>query len=283
MDIPIEQVRRVNIGTNRETAFLELTNGDKLQGILNLKPLELETQFGKAMVAMDHIRSLSFFKSDGSLLSIELKDSLVLYYSFDLDEGDKVADASGKGHDGKAHGATWTPEGKVGGACSFDGKSYIVATGYKGVVGKADFTVSMWVKLSQLNVQSVFVSWGHVVAGGEPHGSDFMFYWNNTSRKMYMTMHYAGWTTTESYLPDTEWHHLACSVQGTTSKFYYDGQFKEKGDTGLHDIQSTDDLIVGGIHYDLNQTKMNGSMDEVMVFNRILSEDDIQALYNSQK
>ena len=42
MDIPLEQITSIHIRDDHEMASIDLLNGDKLKGVLDLKPLELE-------------------------------------------------------------------------------------------------------------------------------------------------------------------------------------------------------------------------------------------------
>ena len=77
-----------------------------------------------------------------------LKSAMVLYFAFDGSLGKTVADKSGKGHEGKLHGVKWTPKGKVGGACEFNGSSsdYIVVPNSPQFdFGTSDFTISAWI------------------------------------------------------------------------------------------------------------------------------------------
>ena len=50
-----------------------------------------------------------------------LEVDLVAAYPFSEGVGTSTMDASGHGHDGTLQGATWTAEGKMGAALSFDG------------------------------------------------------------------------------------------------------------------------------------------------------------------
>ncbi len=73
-----------------------IQNGDKLKGVLNLKSIELETILGNVSVAIQHVTSIHVRTGD------LVKRGLVLYYSFDRDEGDMVSDRSETGNHGTA-------------------------------------------------------------------------------------------------------------------------------------------------------------------------------------
>ena len=44
-------------------------------------------------------------------------DALMLYFTFDEDEGGKVTDVSGNNIEGTFEGAVWSKDGKFGGCC----------------------------------------------------------------------------------------------------------------------------------------------------------------------
>jgi hypothetical protein len=58
MDIPLTQIQSIKIEDDHEIASFELQNGDKLKGVLDLQPLELETIFGKVSIGIEHVQSL---------------------------------------------------------------------------------------------------------------------------------------------------------------------------------------------------------------------------------
>ena len=115
MDIPLEQMMTLGMAEDHETAEITLGNGDKLSGIVKLKPIRLDTLFGDIRVGIAHIRRISILLPGGQIPD-QLRRSLVLYYSFDADEAGTVKDDSGNGHDGVLRGAKWTPDGYKGGA-----------------------------------------------------------------------------------------------------------------------------------------------------------------------
>ena len=67
MDVQLRQILTIRIGEDRETASIELRNGDKLKGVVNLGTLELDTAFGKVSVGPEHIKSLRVVLACGSL------------------------------------------------------------------------------------------------------------------------------------------------------------------------------------------------------------------------
>jgi hypothetical protein len=59
MDAPLAQIATIRMGESHETAAVEMRNGDQLNGVMDRKPIEMETVFGKVTVGVEHIRQIS--------------------------------------------------------------------------------------------------------------------------------------------------------------------------------------------------------------------------------
>lgn len=59
MEIPLARIQAVQMDRESKKAGLSLKNGDKLQGDLNLKAIEIDTLLGKLTVPLDHISALT--------------------------------------------------------------------------------------------------------------------------------------------------------------------------------------------------------------------------------
>jgi hypothetical protein len=64
MDIPLEKIVSLEINDDHDTASFELQNGDKLRGVLNLKPLQLGTVFGQVSVSIEHVTRIAVLPRD---------------------------------------------------------------------------------------------------------------------------------------------------------------------------------------------------------------------------
>ena len=66
-------------------------------------------------------------------------------WTFESGKGQKVIDISDNGFDGKIVGkAKWIPEGRFGGALSFDGKSSYVEIPKQKAFDLTEFTIELW-------------------------------------------------------------------------------------------------------------------------------------------
>ena len=80
----------------------------------------------------------------------DIDRGLILYYSFDQD-GAYVQDLSGYGRHGVINGATWVPDGVLGGAMYLAGPQHSIETSDAGFPeGDASRSFSWWVALDEL-------------------------------------------------------------------------------------------------------------------------------------
>jgi hypothetical protein len=204
-----------------------------------------------------------------------------LHYSFDQKEGKKVTDKSGKGHDGTVKGGRLVEDGKAGNAYGSSGNRWYINAG-TGVAASltGDYTVSMWVNLTDKTSrhQGFFFSNKH---GGE---RVMYAYFNKDLQRMNWHTHAKGKQLVifdvPADLPLNRWVHLVFRHGGTQWEIYLDEK-QLISHTGARQIpQYNGDFIIGSDEPDY---MLSGAVDEVMVFNRALSKDEVKTLYDAQK
>ena len=276
MDIALKQVSTVKMGDDHETASIDLRNGDKLKGVVTLGPIELATVFGSVQVAVEHIRNMEVVLSGEGLAGI-LARGLFLYYPFDKDEGDRVTDASGKGHDGKARGSRWTSEGKVGGAFAFGGSDH-VEMGYQ--PAGTEITLAAWIQPANTGVgfflgthYSESSLWMLTVegAGGTPKQCARIGYNTGTDGEALFGT---------SNVQDRRWHHIAATIDAKGAKLYVDGVLENQ-----NSVPGNWKGANAAIGRSLTGSPgfYSGLVDEVMIFHRPLSAVEIKQIYDTQK
>jgi hypothetical protein len=199
-----------------------------------------------------------------SITPDSLKEGLVAYYPFN----GNAKDESGNGHDGTVNGATLTVDrnGKPRQAFAFNGTGqHIIATG-DWPQGKAPRTLSFWEKLEDPKGADNFICWGTKVKG-QAFGAyvqqgEFVFYGQADDRG----------TTVET---DAEWHHHCIVHDGATITYYIDSKKARSFDASAHNTQGR--KLVIGARIDL-QWPLKGSIDDVRIYNRALSPQEIKAL-----
>jgi len=219
-----------------------------------------------------------------------LSRGLVGFWLFNEGSGVRVFDLSGNGNTGTITNALWTP-GKFGSALSFDGSGDYVDTADISAIELANVTFSFWGKVNNIAEDHDFITKGQhtsnrplliffddVVGATADAGA------GNTDTISVLT--YDGTTqhwiaTPSSSIPDTKWHHIAAVVNPTTGKLsiYIDGVLKVSNTKAWNGIQNTATLLRFGAPNPTAAQDLNGAMDNVMIFNRVLSASEIAQLY----
>lgn len=211
-------------------------------------------------------------------------NGLVGYWPFD----GNAKDISGNGNNGVVTGATLTTD-KFGNAS----KAYLfnnnyITIPYSNVFDFTDYTLSLWVSTSQTTIGVAVKQLNYTNASNER----FVMGINNPSSTALFGAKYnsptcvagAGWQYNTVVKPifNNQYHHLLGTVSGGTTKLYVDGILVNTIVTPY----SKSSLCFGGdiqigrdwanyLHYFI------GKIDDVGIWNRALTQDEITSLYYS--
>lgn len=195
-------------------------------------------------------------------------------------ENTSLTDESGKDNYGTNYGATLT-SGKFGEGMSLQGignpGEYIRIN--KDLTGGLNaITVSGWAYSN--NVDSAFLSSAGIIF--HYGGAGFYLRGNDGGNSGYLS-----WNTKP--IPG-EWHHLVATwsspeVGDGLMRIYINGEqqsstrYYDGGENGALLSSSSLDM---GRYFNSGQPAFNGTIDDIMIFNRALSEDEIKSLYNAK-
>jgi hypothetical protein len=208
-------------------------------------------------------------------------NSLKLLMNFDKvaalgENSTKAVDFSKYEHNGAVHGATWTPSGKYNGAYQFDGvNDYIdIPTGnYK----SSNITLSAWVMLNNYNHNS------YIIDGKSANNFLTMIWYPVETGYQYMGLacHFGesyDWVKSSSLALINVWHHVVCVNNVTHNVLYVDGELvnKVQATAPMRNNTGFDIGTYGGAG-----AYFNGSIDEVRIWNRSLSADEVEQQYYS--
>jgi len=207
----------------------------------------------------------------------------VLVLHFDEGSGTVAKDESGYGNDGTIYGATWV-DGKYGKALSFDGKEdYVIVENDASLnFGTGSFSVSVWVKSNEASTahdiiiksrRSGLVTPKRWRIGQNPNSDVFFDIDDDT--KPAATPH-----STAVNIADGSWHHIvAVRKAGTGTELFIDGVMRDS-DADRGDISNTEHVYIG---CKSDKNFFNGLIDEVSIYNRALTADEIKTLYEGKK
>jgi len=275
MEIPLSLLRTIELSGTDHATHLSLRNGDLISGQLDASEISVKAMFGQVTIPINELQRIRVTDTGKAV-----PDGLVLHFSFDTDEGGRVTDMSGAGNDGKVIGATYTSEGKVGGAMSFSGDRQAVAVGNPASLQLQNFTIMAWVKRGSLDRASLINidgANGHVFGYGQG-GFAFAMHPNGG---VYLCK--VGFDEVQSpyVIHDESFHHVAVTKQGSRVVFYLDGVASPPSDYGGTFEFGTDAAV--GAKVENMANSFIGVIDEVFIFNRGLSDDEVKGIYDSQK
>ena len=189
---------------------------------------------------------------------------LIGYWPFEEGSGAVTSDASGGGHQGTIHGASWT-SGMSGKALNFYGSSDTVQISHTANLAFSDsdsYTLSVWVQVNTLPG-----SWRGIVTKSR---DDAPWYGLWISPSNHWTH---GGSSITGPLASLGWHHLAAvqDVGAGESRLYVDGILSGVGFP--RDSDGSGDLLIGGAG-GVNEF-FEGVIDEVRIYDRGLSNQEI--------
>jgi hypothetical protein len=219
----------------------------------------------------------------------ELEQGLVGWWKMDKIEDSKVVDSSGKGNDGEIVGICEPAEGFVGsGALQITNGGVKIADNPSLHPGR--FTIAMWVKwadgqgalarLVQLgndNKESIVILGGGGASDSGP-----------STNVVFFTV-FASSTGTEAdghtvkapgAFEGGKWRHAAAIYDGSDMLLYVDGEVVGKktiGDVKLFAVEGNP-LAIGCRPPNMDRT-FNGVVDDVRMYDKALSAEDVRKLY----
>lgn len=203
-------------------------------------------------------------------------DGLVGAWLMDDGNGDAVTDSSDNGLDGEiAQGTPKWVDGKFGGAMEFGG-SDMVTVPDDAALDLNSFTLSAWV-----NIPKISGAW-QIIASKEnrgPTGRNYGIFGNiNSGVVHYSFTTAAGWKSfdAKTVITDGNWHHITATYQKPDYKLYVDGKLDAESAPDTDPDNNDNFLFIGGCG--IGNYWMTGTIDEVVIYNKALSEDQINEL-----
>ena len=174
---------------------------------------------------------------------------------------------------------------------SFDGTNDKVSFPNTSSIVSTDFTISIWFKSDGLNNESTF----DMIL--DMSGNEYLeFYLNGTNCAVCAVGTFVGFIkkgsneTTKNYtlnsnvrVDDNKWHN-AVMVRSSSSgsvDTYIDGTLYDKSSAGAGSLRFSD-IVIGMRQADGNR-KFKGKVDELAFYNKALSANEIEAIYNFSK
>ena len=203
---------------------------------------------------------------------------LVAYYPFNGNANDE----SGNANHGTVYGATLTEDlqGNPNSAYAFDGTDdYIEIPDSASFNFNYPITISAWIYLDDNSKGGIVGQWGYGGAGGDA----FILYVRGTKLSTYLPREGLAHLELQSNngLATNQWYLVSMVSTGNLVTLYINGNEDKSEAVIVKQVDSyqtveigLEDRFSGGLNY------LDGIIDEVRIYNRALTETEIQALYS---
>lgn len=192
-------------------------------------------------------------------------------------------------YDGESVGADWSYEGKVlKGNTFFDSTDYMIIQNNSHMINLSNnFSIAWWMKEEDYTNPDVFdiiiTSWS-----GAYETSQFGFWKNNLDDSYRITYFSANdgqtvHTILNKGITPNVWHHMVITFSDGDTELYIDSVQNFTGNLSLDtSIDSTlgKPILMGG---GATSRYWNGTLDEVIFFDKKISQTEVNQIYNSSK
>ncbi|MFC1691007.1 LamG-like jellyroll fold domain-containing protein [Nanoarchaeota archaeon] len=226
----------------------------------------------------DNITNIINWKKDGSSIT-------VLNMPFDSPDSagsGKTKDYSDNENNGTNYGSiVWSPDGYYGGGYIFDGTDdYIYVPNTNSLTSfPIGLTVSVWVKQTGSDTGGIVLSrWGvsGVESGYGLHSNDNWYMGDGTNWGF----------ISAGRLRDSNWHHYVLVWDTSTMTSYRDATYVDSTNAAgaVFNNPGNSRLVIGDDNRIANPGAniFSGQIDEVRIYNKTLSIEQINALYNNR-
>jgi len=213
-------------------------------------------------------------------LTLPPTNGLVGYWSFTGNANDE----SGYNHNGTVTGAVLTSNRMEASnsAYSFDGLSDYIYITNSSLVSGGYATISIWVKTDGLG------TYYPIISGNQ---NDYNIFIEKDSVMLWIVTNKptgsspcTSFTTKYGYLPPNQWNHIVMTYDGTTLKMFINNILSKSSPATGQIWTPQSDYLAFGVYFlngSPNATNTyKGKLDDVRIYNRALSTDEINALYH---
>lgn len=207
----------------------------------------------------------------------DLNDGIVAYYPFTGNANNE----SGTGNDGVVYGATLTEDrfGNAASAYSFNGEDDYIKIPYLSL--QDNISISIWIKPN--NINSCPEEHGQAILGFSPTDWSYNYWLSLCNKKVKLVVYsdsHSFIEKSDAIPSNNEWYNIIfTSKKGGDTSIYVNGIEIVTGISG-NGIWNEGVITIGDLRPNRN-LMFNGVIDDLHIYNRIISEPEIQELYNT--
>lgn len=200
----------------------------------------------------------------------------VLNMPFDTNSSTSAKDYSSFGNNGAVTSTAWTSSGKSGGAYSFNGASSIITIANSQSINITEkITMSAWVTANTLDDWDVIM----FKATDDSWADGYALYYFGGEICAYVN-EYSAYSACKTFGTGSTWTMVTATYDGSVLSLYLNGTLAKTSEFSTSIATNSVPLAIGMTHY--SSYPWDGNIDEVLVYNRSLSPEQVTALYNLQ-
>jgi hypothetical protein len=195
-------------------------------------------------------------------------------------------DESGNGNNGSVNGATLTTDrfGNTNKAYSFDGIDDGIITPDSGFpYGSSDRSINLWVNDESVGTYcSIMVRYGlHA-----PSQGCWILHNNNcnptqTFGNLRADFYNSGVWSGNNSMSNSNWNMISVSMQNGNCMIYLNGMLIAQGNVIANTTPANNSFYIGGDLVSIPNYFFNGKLDDIGIWNRALTQQEITTLYNA--
>lgn len=220
--------------------------------------------------------------------SIHPDSSTVLLMHLEEGSGQNAGDSSQYNNEGTLGTSTlgdsaepsWTSSAKVGNyGLDFDGiNDYVKVMDSNSLDVSGSVTIEAWINVNSFPNTAGIIS----KRNGNQASSNYEFF-RSSDGNVYFSIGNAGSASfSDSNIVFGSWHHIAGTADGSTMRIYLDGRLMSSSAQTANPVSNIYDLLIGAMDTGSGPTYfLDGTMDEVAIWNKYLDGSAISQIYEN--
>jgi hypothetical protein len=211
----------------------------------------------------------------------EFPSGAIAYYPFNGNANDE----SGNGNHGTVNGSILTLDrnGSFDSAYNFENSNIIIDNSFYNN-GLENYTINLWFLTgdsTQLN-QTFFNTLSHDgegIAYNHTNVREKFSHWKNSDVENHAWDIFSGNSLENGEIENSIWYMITVIKEISSTHYYINGELIKSSNINLEALSQTTQIVLGSNSY--GYENLNGSLDDIGIWDRVLTEEEIDYLYKN--